>query len=165
MSISIAQAMEKSNPRMRSTRHRTVSCHFCRARKLRCSQKFPCGTCTSRGLECQLYTSQALTPSNDGKRPDREEVSDSTHPKALPRLQSQGSLVASQSDLPTSQTTVYSSAEARVDTQQGRETMINDAEWLEKECTFQGTSVSCTINIPERNGRGVYYLTGVIVQF
>ncbi|KAJ5724648.1 hypothetical protein N7493_006376 [Penicillium malachiteum] len=38
----------------RSTRSRPVSCLFCRSRKLRCSRKFPCPNCTSRGLACQL---------------------------------------------------------------------------------------------------------------
>ncbi|KAJ5716947.1 hypothetical protein N7488_002593 [Penicillium malachiteum] len=44
--------VEKNLPR--SSRSRPVSCLFCRSRKLRCSRKFPCPNCTSRGLSCQL---------------------------------------------------------------------------------------------------------------
>ncbi|KAF7553384.1 hypothetical protein G7Z17_g3674 [Cylindrodendrum hubeiense] len=31
---------------------RQISCHFCRARKLRCNRVFPCSNCTSRGVPC-----------------------------------------------------------------------------------------------------------------
>lgn len=37
------------------TRHRPVSCYFCRSRKLRCSRESPCSNCASRGIDCGLY--------------------------------------------------------------------------------------------------------------
>ncbi|KAL6399945.1 hypothetical protein AUP68_17355 [Ilyonectria robusta] len=36
----------------RQPRKRQISCHFCRARKLRCNREFPCSNCTSRGVPC-----------------------------------------------------------------------------------------------------------------
>lgn len=49
--------------RVRSSRSRPVSCHFCRSRKLKCNRQFPCSNCTSRGKTCQLYPTTALSAS------------------------------------------------------------------------------------------------------
>jgi Fungal Zn(2)-Cys(6) binuclear cluster domain. len=49
--------------RVRYSRSRPVSCHFCRSRKLKCNRQFPCSNCTSRGKTCQLYPTTALPTS------------------------------------------------------------------------------------------------------
>ena len=38
----------------RAPRQRTVSCRFCRSRKLRCNRESPCSNCVSRGVTCEL---------------------------------------------------------------------------------------------------------------
>ncbi|KAH7149751.1 hypothetical protein B0J13DRAFT_605530 [Dactylonectria estremocensis] len=55
----------------RQPRQRPVSCHFCRARKLRCSRVFPCTNCTSRGLPCP----EALDPPSLAQPADTQKAS------------------------------------------------------------------------------------------
>ncbi|KAJ5467561.1 hypothetical protein N7475_005313 [Penicillium sp. IBT 31633x] len=70
--------------RVRSSRSRPVSCHFCRSRKLKCSRIFPCSNCTSREKTCQLYP----TPPPPASLDDQTDKSASnSHTDVLARLQ------------------------------------------------------------------------------
>jgi Fungal Zn(2)-Cys(6) binuclear cluster domain len=46
--------MPKVQRKQDSPRQRSVSCRFCRTRKLRCSRQAPCSNCVSRGIQCEL---------------------------------------------------------------------------------------------------------------
>ncbi|KUJ06325.1 uncharacterized protein LY89DRAFT_726634 [Mollisia scopiformis] len=56
-------------------RQRPVSCHFCRARKLRCNRMAPCSNCISRRINCTLE-SPVVHPSNTPSTPSISETSE-----------------------------------------------------------------------------------------
>ncbi|KAL4886399.1 hypothetical protein BJY04DRAFT_204705 [Aspergillus karnatakaensis] len=100
-----------------SSRQRPVSCHFCRSRKLRCSRRFPCPNCTSRGISCHLYHSHVLEP-----RPENQGTD------ILARLQRLEDIVLRRSE----------NTSTSVDMTPSRAT--EEARWLELECSIQGYS-------------------------
>lgn len=138
--------MVRNDAQPASLRHRPVSCHFCRTRKLRCSRLFPCPNCTTRGLNCQLHSSKPLAtnPRNKKVEPDgREHL---TNPELLARLQRLESIVLKTGGLASSEIAALAKVplvEAAQNTQNyGRESVTTDPDWLERECVFQDLSVS-----------------------
>ncbi|KAL4873659.1 hypothetical protein BDV12DRAFT_51062 [Aspergillus spectabilis] len=121
-----------------SSRQRPVSCYFCRSRKLRCSRRFPCPNCTSRGISCQLYTSQPI----EIQAGDRLSGSTSVqNTDVLARLQRLEDIVLRKSE--TSRP--YADADPETFPKSPRNTWreqhaTEDARWLELECSIQGVS-------------------------
>jgi hypothetical protein len=143
--------MGRSDAKLGSSRQRPVSCHFCRTRKLRCSRQFPCPNCTTRGINCQLHTSQVLPVntrySKEDERNDREDLSNSALLARLRKLEDivmrtgghNASEVAGVGRVPPVQTHLH--------TQQHRTESAAAAESdrLERECMFQDSSVSIAV--------------------
>ena len=127
--------MRQSISKKRTTRQRPISCHFCRSRKLRCSRHFPCPNCETRGLKCQLYTSQSLPTSS---RPSHRGISSDFNSEVLARLQRLEEIV-----LPPR----HENSGPRVESPQETDLVesgsgTNDSELLERECLQQVSSVS-----------------------
>jgi len=127
--------MRQSISKERATRQRPISCHFYRSRKLRCSLHFPCPNCETRGLDCQLYTSQSLPTSS---RPSHRDISSDFNSEVLARLQRLEEIV-----LPTR----HENSGPRVESPQEADLVesgsgTNDSELLEREFLQQVSSVS-----------------------
>ncbi|KAL2828464.1 hypothetical protein BDW59DRAFT_49762 [Aspergillus cavernicola] len=127
----------RSNIRKRPSQQRPVSCHFCRSRKLRCSRRFPCPNCTSRGISCQLYASQPLESCSEGN--NGGETSTPTL-DILARLQRLEDIVLRKSE--QAPPVVSNPASDNIATQSrspgSEQHATEDARWLEIECSIQG---------------------------
>ncbi|KAL2841581.1 hypothetical protein BJY01DRAFT_257013 [Aspergillus pseudoustus] len=123
----------------KSSRKRPVSCHFCRSRKLRCSRRFPCPNCTSRGIPCELYASQPAEihfEENSNKAPG------SITADILARLQTLENIVLHKDkhiSTPESDLTPDSLL-AQSRSIWGEQNATEDARWLQLECSIQSMS-------------------------
>ncbi|KAL3494736.1 hypothetical protein BJX62DRAFT_26785 [Aspergillus germanicus] len=123
----------------RSTRKRPVSCHFCRSRKLRCSRRFPCPNCTSRGISCELYASQ---PPETVSENNPNSSTDTTTANILARLQTLEDIVLQknkQISTPNSNP-VSNDLLAQSQSIWGEQHATEDARWLQLECSIQQMS-------------------------
>lgn len=127
--------MPPDRPGVRSSRKRPVSCHFCRSRKLRCSRRFPCPNCTSRGIACELYASQPADPQPESVVGD----AGPNNLDILARLQRLEDIVLGKhkdvSPEPAERTPAQSQSPRR------EQHATEDARRLEVECSIQGLSV------------------------
>lgn len=146
--------MSPNTARERVSRHRPVSCHFCRSRKLRCSRQFPCANCTTRGLDCQLYSAQAASARESTSLRNRDEALVDANGQILSRLKKleeillrskDPQVISELADLGKS-----SLPESQLPERQAKKRDINDAEWLERECMDQSSSVSNNVSIPQQ---------------
>ncbi|KAL2865425.1 uncharacterized protein BJX67DRAFT_358864 [Aspergillus lucknowensis] len=121
------------------SRQRPVSCHFCRSRKLRCSRRFPCPNCTSRGISCQLYTSQLIESYSEDST---SENTCATTADILARLRNLEDIVLRNN--PQVEPSEPGTAPNKLLIQPqnpGREKhAAEDARWLELECSISGVS-------------------------
>ena len=141
--------MRRSDAKLGSSRQRPVSCHFCRTRKLRCSRQFPCPNCTTRGINCQLHTSQALPVNTRRTKEDepngREDLS---NPELLARLRRLEDIVMRSGGQTASSSGVdrVRPVQTHFQTQQHRtESATAVSDRLERECMFQDSSVSIVV--------------------
>lgn len=134
--------------RVRSSRSRPVSCHFCRSRKLKCSRQFPCSNCTSRGKTCQLYPTTAL-PSSPQSQTDK--LPSNYHADILVRLRRLEEIVITNgpASSPMAQdTTQASSLHSPPTPKSNQSSMIHESQsstsavnWLEGEISSLGSLV------------------------
>lgn len=138
--------MRPSSAKRGPSRQRPVSCHFCRSRKLRCSRQFPCSNCTTRGINCQIHTSQALPVDS---RPSKENESNDSNSELLARLQRLEDIVMRKGGEGSTEITTFggaTSVQTSLPTQQHRiHPVTTDSEWLERECMLQHSSVSIVL--------------------
>lgn len=136
--------MRKGIQKDRTSRHRPVSCHFCRSRKLRCSRQFPCPNCTSRGIDCQLYGSKAETPAYDTNANYNQNESEQSSLDILKRLNRLEKIVLKpgwQTSSPSTNTTLPRQSQQLLHNQQESLAVVNDAELIERECMDQTSQV------------------------
>ncbi|KAJ5633691.1 hypothetical protein N7528_001533 [Penicillium herquei] len=124
----------------RSTRSRPVSCLFCRSRKLRCSRKFPCPNCTSRGLSCQL--DEPATSSSRSVETSPEASPDTFRQDVLERLRRLEEIVIEKRETPNIANEQASQNPPLRTWQKGNppsatveklQTSTTDVDWLELE--------------------------------
>ncbi|KAJ0416097.1 hypothetical protein BJY00DRAFT_326470 [Aspergillus carlsbadensis] len=123
----------------RSSRKRPVSCHFCRSRKLRCSRRFPCPNCTSRGISCELYASQ---PPENPSEDNLNSNADATTANILARLQTLEDIVLQtnkQISTPESHP-IPDDVLTQSRSIWGEQYATEDARWLQLECSIQEMS-------------------------
>lgn len=131
--------------RVRSSRSRPVSCHFCRSRKLKCNRQFPCSNCTSRDKTCQLYPTTTLPVS---PRYQADQLPSNDHTNLLARLQRLEDIVITNgpASSPLGQDVTQASPPAPMSNQQyvvqGEQSSAAAATWLEGEITSSGSLVS-----------------------
>jgi hypothetical protein len=127
-----------------SSRHRPISCKFCRSRKLRCSRESPCSNCISRGLQCDLPK-----PSAAGGVSETELLERLKRLETLLANQKIGQRVdaedihepGSQSFELSTPVTASSTSEPTHSTRQ-MESLAHDVAWLENLYIVQGVQVS-----------------------
>ena len=133
--------------RVRSSRSRPVSCHFCRSRKLKCSRIFPCTNCTSRSKTCQLYPDTVLPATPQYQT---EELSSNDRTDILARLRRLEEIVITNG--PTSsrsgQATTQASSLPSPPVQKPNQPYMVEGQpsaaavtWLEGEITSSGPTV------------------------
>lgn len=134
--------------RVRSSRSRPVSCHFCRSRKLKCSRQFPCSNCTSRGKTCQLYPT---TTSPASPRYPADQLPSNDHTDVLARLRRLEEVVMTNgpASSPLGQDTTQASSLPSPPTLKSNQPyIIHEGQssaaavtWLEGEITSSGSMV------------------------
>ena len=139
--------------RVRSSRSRPVSCHFCRSRKLKCSRTFPCTNCTSRGKTCQFYPDTLLPASTQYQT---EELSSNDTADILVRLRRLEEIVITngQASSPLGQTTTQASSLPSPPVPKPNQPyMVDEGQpsaaavtWLEGEITSSGSTVGLNQN-------------------
>lgn len=136
--------MPINNARVRASRHRPVSCHFCRSRKLRCSRQLPCSNCTTRGLNCQLYGPQESSISSTSSKRDCPSDLNSEIFARLSRLEE---IVTRTTTQPRSSIPATSSLQQTPSQSRWQQPTANDPQWLERACMDQNSSVCIALNV------------------
>ncbi|KAL4781991.1 hypothetical protein BJX76DRAFT_369430 [Aspergillus varians] len=128
--------MQSGRSDIRSSRQRPVSCHFCRSRKLRCSRRFPCPNCTSRGISCQLYASQPVEIQSENTTGGGIGANSTD---ILARLQRLEDIVLGKGDDVSRPVADPASSVApeQPESPRGEQNATDDARWLELECSIQ----------------------------
>lgn len=132
-------------------RSRPVSCRFCRSRKLRCSRKFPCANCTSRGISCQLEGSSTVSVSSADEAPNTS--SGTFQEDVLARLRRLENIVIGQSQhSQTPPDQVGSRPGPPRPRRKGdliasftKRSSTVDVDWLESQIAYPGSSVGLCI--------------------
>jgi len=139
--------IRRNMTKQHTSRSRPVSCCFCRSRKLRCSRQFPCSNCTTRGVDCQSYT---LQPSTGAVNKRKNYVCKDSESEIIGRLRRLEDIVTERvvnrrQTLPeVPETDESASAETQSHVQHNWQSTPSDAEWLERECIDQSSSVGLT---------------------
>lgn len=131
-------------------RSRPVSCQFCRSRKLRCSRKFPCANCTSRGISCQLEGSSTVSVSSADEAPNT--TSDTFQENVLARLRRLENIVIGQSEHTHYPDQVGSRPGPPRPRRKGdlvasftERSSTVDVDWVESQIAYPGSSVGLCI--------------------